>query len=121
MCTFLARVFDGAGMARGGRAPGNQVVGNGAGTPLTRINSNQGATLMDLGTKILITLATRIVHAAGNGRAMLSRLFAEPGEARRRRAAHDQEFYRAFKSYCRANNLSPLWVDDWKPRGLRRN
>ncbi len=74
---------------------------------------------MDLGTKIVVTLTAPIVHAAGKGEALLVCLFARLGEARRRRAAHEREFSRAFEDYCRANNLSPICVDDWKPRGWR--
>ena len=41
-------------------------------------------------------------------------------EARRRRVTYEQEFYRAYEAYCRANNLRPVWAEDWKAGGWRQ-
>jgi hypothetical protein len=71
---------------------------------------------MDLGVSIV---AAKITQAARKGRALLARHFARLGEVRLRRDAHEREFYREFEGYCRANNLSPICVEDWKPRGWR--
>jgi hypothetical protein len=71
---------------------------------------------MDLGAGVV---AAKITQAVGKGRALLARHFARLGEARLRRNAHEHEFHRGFEGYCRANNLSPICVEDWKPRGWR--
>jgi len=71
---------------------------------------------MDLGAGVV---AAKITQAVRKGRALLARHFARLGEARLRRIAHEHEFHRGFEGYCRANNLSPICVEDWKPRGWR--
>jgi hypothetical protein len=73
---------------------------------------------MGLDARIVVT---RIAHAARKGGAMLARPFARLGEARRCHTAQEQDFYRMFAGYCRANNLSPVCADDWKLRGWRQN
>jgi len=35
-------------------------------------------------------------------------------EARKRRIEQDDQFYRELRAYCRANNLSPVFEDDWR-------
>jgi hypothetical protein len=73
---------------------------------------------MDLDTRIVVA---RIAHAARKGAAVLARPFARQSEARRRQAAPEQDFSHMFAGYCRANNLSPVCAEDWKPRGLGQN
>jgi hypothetical protein len=73
---------------------------------------------MDLDAR---TFVARLAHAARKGAAMLARPFARVSEARRREAAPEQGFSHMFAGYCRANNLSPVCAEDWKPRGWRKN
>jgi hypothetical protein len=73
---------------------------------------------MDLGARIV---AARMGDAARKGGALLARPFARLGEACRRWAAQEREFYRTFEGYCRANNVSPICVEGWKSRGWRQN
>lgn len=73
---------------------------------------------MNGGAKIVMT---RIAHAAGKARSLLARPFVGLGDARPRRAALEQKFGRKLEAYCRADNLSPIRVEDWKLRGWRQN
>jgi hypothetical protein len=67
------------------------------------------------------TAVARISQVAKRGGALLARHFGRLGEARRRRVALEEEFYREFEGYCLANNLSPICVDDWWLRIRRQN
>jgi hypothetical protein len=72
---------------------------------------------MGLDAKIVVA---QIVHAVRKGGALLARRVRRLVEARRRRAMYEQEFYRTYEAYCRANNLHPVWAEDWKAGGWRR-
>jgi hypothetical protein len=55
-----------------------------------------------------------IAHLVRKALARLTSYVFRLAEARKRRIAHDQEFYRNLKAYCRVNNISPVCEDDWK-------
>ena len=42
-------------------------------------------------------------------------------DARRRRIAHERDFYRKLTACCRANNLSYVCEDDWKTAAYATN
>jgi len=72
---------------------------------------------MALHAKIIVT---QIAHAAREGAALIVRHIRRLVEARRRRVTHEQEFYRAYEAYCRANKLRPVWAEDWRAGGWRQ-
>jgi hypothetical protein len=52
--------------------------------------------------------------------ALLARCVRGLIEMRRRRVAHDEQFYRELRVYCRANNVSPICEDDWRTAAADR-
>jgi len=79
--------------------------------------SNESATPMALDAKIIVT---PIAHAARKRAALIVRHVRRLIEARRRRVTCEQEFYRAYEASCRANNLRPVWAEDWRAGGWRQ-
>lgn len=67
------------------------------------------------------TMLARVVTTLAKSNAPLAGYVSRLIEARRRRIAHEREFYRNLKAYCRANNLSPVCEDDWKTAAYDNN
>jgi hypothetical protein len=65
-------------------------------------------------------IVTQIARAVRKRAALIVRHVRRLIEARRRRVTYEQEFYRAYEAYCRANNLRPVWAEDWKAGGWRQ-
>jgi hypothetical protein len=60
------------------------------------------------------SIVARLMNAAASGKALLAGSVRRLIEARRRRIAHEREFYRNLDAYCRAHDVPCVCEDDWK-------
>jgi hypothetical protein len=73
---------------------------------------------MDLAAK---TAVVRVTNLFADCTVLLARCVRGLIETRRRRIAHDEQFYRELRVYCRANNVSPVCEDDWRTAATDRS
>jgi hypothetical protein len=60
------------------------------------------------------TLAAHVMASFVKCKTLLASSARDFFAARRRRLAHEREFYRTLRAYCRAHNVSSMCEDDWK-------
>ena len=60
------------------------------------------------------SIVARLTNVAARGKARLADSIRRLVEARRRRIAHEREFYRNLDAYCRAHDVPCVCEDDWK-------
>jgi hypothetical protein len=73
---------------------------------------------MRLTSKIALA---QLANGLAAGKALVGCQMQRLVEGRKRRLAHEREFYRNLKAYCRANNLAFVCEDDWKTAAYERD